>query len=80
MQTVRFLRGYRGPVTDEQYYEAGAVVELDPMVAAYLVSVEAAELVEPEPNTLNTPENTGATGTTGQTTNDQRPTPNGKRK
>ena len=47
MKVIKFLTDYRGVLTDERFYEAGAVVEL--AKASVLVADGRAEFVEPEP-------------------------------
>lgn len=53
MARVRFLVDYRGVLTSERFYQAGAVVELDNAPA--LVAAGRAEYVEAEPTTVTKP-------------------------
>ena len=45
---VEFLAGYQGWITDEVYYKAGDVVEVEPKVATYLQHNGRAVIVEPK--------------------------------
>ncbi len=47
MVKVRFLVDYRGILTKEQYFTAGAEVEFPEGIAEALVAEERAELVKP---------------------------------
>lgn len=42
---VEFLTGYRGFITEEKYYKAGEVVDLEPGIANYLLDAERVVLV-----------------------------------
>lgn len=54
MTQVKFLVDYRGKLTEEQFYQAGAIADFDAAIAARLVEDERAELVEPEPTRVRT--------------------------
>ncbi len=41
MTQVQFVRDYRGKLTKEQFYQAGAVAEVDDATAAELVERQA---------------------------------------
>ncbi len=47
MKAIKFLTDYRGVLTNEQFYKAGAVVEL--AQASALVNDGRAEYVDPDP-------------------------------
>lgn len=49
MALIKFLRDFRGTATNEQFYEAGSIVDL--ATAASVVAEGAAEFVAPEVNT-----------------------------
>lgn len=53
---IRFLRGYRGRFTDEEYYEAGAVVDL---AAGAAIIAEGAAVAVPEPEEEPGPDTEG---------------------
>jgi hypothetical protein len=49
MTKVKFLMDYRGALTEELYYLAGAEVEFEDDVAAQLVKQKRAEFVRTQP-------------------------------
>jgi hypothetical protein len=49
MAKIRFLADYRGVLTQERFYQAGAVVEDDSLNAPALVAAGRAEYVQDEP-------------------------------
>src|SRR5690242_8437899 len=65
MPRVRFLRDFRGVATAEQFFEAGAVVELPEHLAALCLAESAAVYVEPPAVSapVTTPTVTGAAPT-----------------
>lgn len=46
MKTIRFIRGYRGSLTDNRYFDEGVIAQgVDDEVAAYIVEQQAAEYI-----------------------------------
>lgn len=65
MTEIRFLRDYRGKLTQEYFYEAGSTGQFDPAVASQIIAEGAAELVEAPP--VEVVEEKPATNTTRRT-------------
>lgn len=59
---IKFLVDFRGRETNERYYTAGQLVELDDQTAARLIADKRAESAEPEPEAQPEPEQTPKKG------------------